>query len=389
VPIALLLRARLSAMLLFALTGLVFATWAARIPARKADLGLSDGQLALAFVGLNAGAVLGLQLGAAAVTRLGSRPVLAVALPAFALLLLPLAVAPNLPLLTAALALFALTNSVVDVALNDQGVGLQRHYHRSVLSGLHAMHSLGGLLGGGLAALAAHAGLSVARHFALIATAAAALGLLAAAGPLHRQQPHPPARQSRASLLRGWTARVLLLGGLALVFTFAEGSALDWGAVLLREDRHAAASLAAIALAVFQGAVAAGRLIADRLINTGGPVRVFRAAALLAGGGLAGGLLADTATTALAGLALLGLGLAPLLPIAVAAAGTDDRLPVPVAVARVTTLGYLGSFTGPLLIGALSHPLGLSTALLLPAVALATTAAAAHAVRSAPINEHR
>ena len=68
----------------FLLTGFVFATWAARIPALKADLGLTDAQLAIALVGLNAGAVVGLQLGSVVVTRLGSRRTLLVALPAFA-----------------------------------------------------------------------------------------------------------------------------------------------------------------------------------------------------------------------------------------------------------------------------------------------------------------
>jgi len=71
-------RARWATATTFLLTGLVFATWAARIPARKAELGLTDGQRALAFMALNAGAVLGLQLGAVVVTRIGSRSGLSV-----------------------------------------------------------------------------------------------------------------------------------------------------------------------------------------------------------------------------------------------------------------------------------------------------------------------
>jgi hypothetical protein len=48
---------------------------------------------------------------------------------------------------------------------------------------------------------------------------------------------------------------------------------------------------------------------------------------------------------------------------------------------RVATLGYLGTFTGPALIGYLAHRSDLATALLLPAVAVAATAVAAPAVR--------
>jgi hypothetical protein len=38
-------------------------------------------------------------------------------------------------------------------------------------------------------------------------------------------------------------------------------------------------------------------------------------------------------------------------------------VPAPVAIAAVTTVGYLGSFTGPPLIGALAEASDLSTAL--------------------------
>ena len=56
-------RARLATSAVFFLIGFMFATWATRIPALKAQLGVSDGQLAIAFIGLEAGAVAGLQLG--------------------------------------------------------------------------------------------------------------------------------------------------------------------------------------------------------------------------------------------------------------------------------------------------------------------------------------
>ncbi|GAA1543842.1 hypothetical protein [Kribbella lupini] len=368
----------------FFLTGLVFATWAARIPARKAELGLTDSDLALAFVGLNAGAVAGLQVGAVVVTRLGSRRAITVALPLFAALLPAIAHAGGLVTLTIALAVSAMVNSVVDVAINDQGVGLQSSYGRPVLSGLHAMHSLGGVAGGGLAALAAAAGAGVPTHFTLVAVGAGVLGLLASRTLLPPAELHTATsdRAAQGTWLSGWSGRLLLLGTLAFVFTFAEGTALDWSAVLLRDSQHSSAAVAAAALAVFQAAVTFGRLGGDRLIGRLGPVAVFRLGALVAGGGLAAGLLIGTAWSALAGLGLLGLGLANLLPISISAAGADRRLPVAVAVARVSALGYLGSFTGPAAIGVLAHLSSLPTALLLPAIGVAITAMAAPIVRT-------
>ena len=251
------------------------------------------------------------------------------------------------------------------------------------------MHSLGGVLGGALAAAVAYLGLGVRGHFALVGAAVVVVALLANRALLRPDQLHgeQAAEARSAPLLTGWTGRLLLLGAVAFVFTLAEGSALDWSAVLLADHRDASPALAAAGLAVFQGAVTLGRLLGDRVVDRVGPVRVFAAGALLAGSGMTVGLLLGSTGAAVAGLALLGLGLATLLPLSLSAAGAASGLPVPVAVARVSTLGYLGSFTGPALIGYLSHAGGLPTALLLPAVAVALTAVAAPAVRvTAPSN---
>jgi hypothetical protein len=62
----------------------VFASFASRVPAIKDGLGISDGKLALAFVGLNAGAIIGLQLGGIMVPHTGSRSALTVSLVGFA-----------------------------------------------------------------------------------------------------------------------------------------------------------------------------------------------------------------------------------------------------------------------------------------------------------------
>jgi MFS family permease len=153
--------------------------------------------------------------------------------------------------------------------------------------------------------------------------------------------------------------------------------------VLLRDHLDASPDVAAAALSVFLGAVTVGRLAGDRLVDRFGPVSVFRAGALTAGGGLTVGLVVHTPGSALAGLALFGAGLAPLLPVIITAASAEDEVPVPVAVARVSMIGYLGSFVGPGVIGLTASSVGLSLAMLLPAALVALTALAAHQVASA------
>jgi fucose permease len=382
-------RARLGVSLTFFLTGAVFATWATRIPAIKAELGLGDGQLAVAFVGLNAGAIVGLQVGGILVPRTGSRPTLRLALPLFAAALVALALAGSLAGLTVALFVSAAVNSVVDVGMNAHGVEVERRTGRPILSGLHAMHSLGGIAGGALGALAAGLAIGTTAHFVAVALAAGMAALLAtdlllpaAADAAPEARAEPGARGALAGWLRGWSTRIVLVGLLAFCVTLAEGSALDWAAVYLRDTLGADAGVAALGVALFLAGITLGRLAGDGLIARFGPVAAFRAGALTAGLGFGAVLAIGAPAAGLAGLTMLGLGISYLLPLLIGAAGRLGGESAAAVVARVSTLGYLGSFVGPALIGGLAAPFGLALALALPALLVSATALGASAVTS-------
>jgi hypothetical protein len=358
----------------FFLSGLVFGTWAARVPAIKTSLDLGPGALSAAFAAMNAGAIIGLHAGARLVGRFGSRATLRSALPAFGLLLPFIGAAPNLPFLAAALAVSAWVNSVVDVAINANGSGLERQCGRAVLSRLHAMLTLGGVAGAAGGVPAAWLTDGVLLPFTVVGTASA---LAAAVGMRWLDDPaaaptaaaHRPDSTSRT----GWP---LAIGALAFCVTLAEGGANDWAALYLHET-GAGHALAAGGTATFLAAMTIGRLAGDHLRTRLGPVRLFRVAALLAATGLCVALLAHQPLASLAGFALLGLGLSVTLPIAIGTAthqAVRDGRPPAVAVARVSALAYFGAFAGPALIGAIAAVSSLGTGLLV-AVILLTAAA--------------
>jgi hypothetical protein len=371
----------------FLLTGIIFATWASRVPAIKGGLDLGDGQFAVALLGLEAGAVLGLQLGGLIVPRVGSRQALTTSLVVFTCALLGPAFAPSLLLLAVSLFAFAALNSVVDVAMNTQGLALQRLLGRPVLSRLHAMHSLGGVLGAGAGALAARLGAAPPQHF--FACAAAAVAGLAARPLLLPSRFDAAEEQSedRPGGLRrwfgDWSGSIALLGALAFCVTLAEGAGLNWSTVYITESLGGTEAVGAVVLGVFLGAVTLGRLAGDRLVSRFGAVRVFRAGAIVAGAGFGGALLLDAPAAGLVGLGLLGVGIANALPLAIGARGNAPGETPATAAARVSTLGYLGSFVGPALVGGLASLSSLPLALGLPALLVLATAFGARAIRRA------
>lgn len=174
-----------------------------------------------------------------------------------------------------------------------------------------------------------------------------------------------------------------LAGGLGLLLHAGRGGGPELVGRVRRELLGGTEALGAVGLGVFLGAVTLGRLAGDLLVSRFGAVRVFRVGALAAGAGFGGALLVDTTAAGFVGLGLLGTGIANALPLAIAAGGNAPGETPATATARVSTLGYLGSFVGLALIGALASLSGLPLALGLPALLVLATAFGARAVRRA------
>ena len=349
--------------------GAVVGTWAARIPAIKADAGLGEGELGTALLGMAAGTLAGARFGAWPVERFGSSRTTRAATAILCVTLVGPALAGDLAGLVVALVAFGVAGGILDVAINANAVSVERAYRRPLLSGLHGLWSLGGLAGAAAGGLAAGLGASPLLHFGVAALVLGGVSLAVLGGLVDGTAGH----ESRASLSTGaggrflWSAAVLLLGLVGFSSYAAEGAAADWSAVYLREDLLASPGLAAAGFAAFSLAMAGCRLVADRVVARLGPVRVVRAGALVAAGGLALGLLVQEPAAGVAGFALLGAGLAPVVPVTFSAAGNTGLGPTGAILARVVTLSYVGGILGPVAIGWTAEQVGLRAALWLPA----------------------
>jgi MFS family permease len=133
--------------------------------------------------------------------------------------------------------------------------------------------------------------------------------------------------------------------------------------VHLSSEHGAGAGLAAGAFTLFSLTLAVGRLFGDRLVERRGRVRVVRGCGAVAAAGSALAVTAPVVGLSLAGWAVFGLGLAALAPTVLGAAPAAARGSPAAAIAAVTTVGYLGSFTGPPLVGALAEAVSLPGAL--------------------------
>ncbi len=373
----------------FFILGVATATWSARLPAIKASLHLSDGRLGLALFAVPAGSVLTLVLSGRIADKFGAVRVLRIAGVLVPVAVVPIGLAPlapqthSLPVLMAALVLYGAMAGLLDVSMNACAARLELGYGRPIMSSMHAGYSIAGLAGAGIGGLSAWLGISPLPTFAATSAALIVLGLLAgprvtipAVVPRPPQPDDPPLRSLRQISVVIW-----VLGLLALCGQVGEGSAGDWSAVYLHVNLGAPSGVAAAGLAAFSVTMAAGRLAGDRLAARFGPVPLVRASGLLAGLGLAAGLLLGGQLAAIIGFALLGAGLAGIFPQIVTVAARLDPERAGRNIGRIAAVAYSGLLTGPVAIGAIASGVGLRDALLVPAALAGLVAVAASVMR--------
>jgi predicted MFS family arabinose efflux permease len=362
--------------------GLTAGSWGSRIPDVKDDLGLSEGALGSALLGLSIGAVIGAWFGGLLVHRLGGRRVIAGSWAAVGLLLLTPGLAGSWAALAGAALVVGLAIGVLDVAMNGAGVQLEQQAAEPLLNGLHARWSAGVLVGAGAGAVLVAVGVDVAVHLG-------AVGLLLVVGAVANRHRLPDGRLAAPGLAdapepfddlgdlvgdraadrpatsgagRSGLAALAAIGGFVFL---GEGALMDWAGVLVRDDLDGGAVLGALAVTGLSAGGLAGRLAGDRLAVRWGPAPLVRRGATLAAVALAAVLLSPVAALVPVLLVGVGAGLAPAVPLAFAAAGRQWGEH---GIAVVTTAGYGCYLAAPALVGGLAHATNLHAALLVPLV---------------------
>lgn len=364
----------------FGVHALLFASWTAHIPTVKADLGLSDATLGTALLGAPIGSVLATVLVGWLLPRLGSAAVVRCTLAGYALSGVTVGLADSAATLFAALALWGAFQGSLDVAMNTQGVTVERTIGHPIMSGLHGAWSIGGFAGAGLGTLGVSTGLSLTTQLALegvvilLVVGATTFSMLA-------DRTTPVERTRRSTGRTVFSPTVLVLGVVAFACMTGEGAAADWSAVYLHDTLGSSAAYAGLGYAVFSLAMLTVRLAGNRLLLHVPARTLLPALAGVSTLGMLAALLTGSRILALIGFGALGLGLALVVPTAFSAAGRLGGETAGSSIAAVAAIGWAGFMCGPPIIGHLAEVLSLTGALLLLPL---LTAAIALAIRHTP-----
>ena len=349
-------QTRLATRLAFLAAGFGLASWAPLVPFAKTRLGVDDGALGVLLLCLGVGSVLAMTATGLLSARFGARPIIVLGGLLMAAALPFLAIAPTPITLGAVLFVFGAGLGSLDVAMNIHAVDVEKDAPKPLMSGFHALFSVGGFAGA--AAVTGLLSLGVSpRVCALVSAAVVVAATLAAWPRLMRAKV-----EADAPLFAVPRGVVLLLALLAAVTFLAEGAILDWSALLITSAGLVGLSQGGIGYIVFSIAMTAGRFAGDAVTARLGDFRTLFWGGLVALTGFAILLLAPIAPVALSGFVLIGLGASNILPVLFRRAGAQTAMPSGLAVAAITTTGYAGILVGPAGIGVVAQAVGLTTA---------------------------
>ena len=367
------LGSQLAVASLFGALGFGYGTWTSRLPAIKANLGLSTSQVSIVLLFAALGSIFSFPVTASALHKLGSRGASLWSGGLLGIGLVALGLAPTWAVACAVMCLYGVLASTMDVAMNAQGVEVERATGVPVMSRLHAVFSLGTMAGAFFASTITTFTTSVPLHFAVAAALVLAAVTLPRAGLVADAKAVDPGTRSFA-LPRG---AALLIGAMAFLGMIVEGSMVDWSTLYLKERAGASQQVAPLGIASLQGAMLVTRWFGDRARVRWGARRLLFGGSLLAGLSLAAALLIGGIAPALVGFGLFGIGVATVSPCVYAAGAREGG----VALAAVMTLGSLGFLVGPLVIGAVAQATNLSWGMGVVAAAAIALAALSRRVR--------
>jgi Na+/melibiose symporter-like transporter len=360
-------------------------------------LGLNSWQFGLAVSCYAAGSLLSTGLPAALIARFGAHRVVIGGTVLLGLSAATTAWSVNGLMMAICLLLLGCCDAIVDVAQNVVGIAVQDRAQRTILSSMHALWSLGGLLSGAAATLAASSGVDMRVWLAAVAITAVAITILGrrligdgaaprrvvdsdTAGDTVSEPGSPEAEPGQGSK-RSKTA--ILLAALPLAIIATCGSAVEdiannWAGLAAVELAGVPAASAGIAFSIVIGSQCLGRFSGDVLVMRFGAGRIARiGGGLIALGGL-GAVFAEEPVLLLIAMAALGFGSATLVPGALGAAAQLTGIGSAGGVTLVNWLmrvGFLG--TSPL-VGIITAEAGLRWGLSLLVIVGVLTSVFAH-----------
>jgi MFS family permease len=337
------LRVAVAAM--FFMAGLSFSSWASRIATVQEALHLSDAALGGVLFALPVGLMCSLPFSGWVITKIGSRNLLIAALVVYSVTLVTLGLAQNTFQLIICLLFFGFSSNAVNISVNTQAVAAEELYGRPILASFHGLWSLAGFTGAAIGSFMIGRNIIPLYHFLFILAIIISVVIVSMRYLKNDKvtNPGPVFVMPDNSLIK--------LGAIAFCSMICEGAMFDWSVIYFKKVVLAPVDWMGAGFTAFMFTMAGGRFVADWFSHRFGLKRTMQISGMLTATGLLIAVIFPYLSTALIGFLFVGAGVSSVVPMVYSAAGKSKTMAPGVALAAVSTIGFLGFLIGPPVIG--------------------------------------
>ncbi|MFC4900211.1 MFS transporter [Streptosporangium amethystogenes subsp. fukuiense] len=351
----------------FFVQGLCFATLLTHVIDLQHRFGLSDGDLTLVLLLVPVIAGAGSAIAGPLASRYGSAPILRVSQVGVCVIVALSGWNDQLAGLYALSAAFGLFVGAVDAAMNMQAVAVERRYGMSVLTGFHAVWSVGSMLGAGFNSAFSALGVELGWSFSVPVLIGAVISMVMLPRLYGRDAERAGEQAAQVAARVPWRPIIPLC--LAMAFLYVGDAAVsNYSTIYMEKALAASGWLVPFAYLVYQATMLLARVPGDLAVRRYGPAPVVRAGAVIAAVGTLGVVVAPGVVLAVVSFGLVGVGLSIIAPQSFSAAGRLGA-GAETAIARVNMFNYVGFLVGAAVVGTLNDEVNVRVAFV-PAVVL-------------------
>ena len=331
----------------FFLAGICFASWASRIPDIQNKLQLSSAALGGVLLCLPVGLLISLPIAGFLVAKYGSRIIVMLAAILYAVTLPMLGFAGSTTQLMFTLFVFGFGGNMLNISMNTQAVGTEGLYNKPIMASFHGIWSMAGFTGAAIGTLMVRFQVLPPYHYLCI-TGIAALILIIFSGKLIRKDNNQNEKQP---LFAKPDKSILNFGLIAFCSMICEGAMFDWSGIYFAKVIKPDPALVTVGYTAFMCTMATGRFIGDWVAFKIGKKKMIQISGKLTASGLLLAVCFPNFILATIGFSIVGAGVSSIIPIIYSTVGKSKVMSPGVAIAAVSTIGYLGFLFGPPFIG--------------------------------------
>ena len=356
-------RKRVAVAAYYFVPGVVFASWASRIPDVKQMLHLSNGQLGTVLFAIPIGQLLMMAFSGVLVSKFGSRKMILLAEVIYAIVLFCIGCSSTVFQLILSLVAFGMMSNLMNIATNTQACLVEKMYGRNIMSSFHGLWSLGGFSGGIIGAFFANTLLPISVHFGCILAMSILVIAIGYRFLVDDQTAQAEEEEVPKFSFRSIDPTLFLLGLMGFGGMFCEGTVYDWSSVYFSSVVKPDEAFVRAGYVAGMGAMTLGRFLADGFVTKYGPSKVLKTCGALIVTGLWLAAALPYLATATLGFLLVGFGISSSVPICYSIAGKLGTMKASIALTIVSSISFFGFLVGPPVIGWLSETTNLRIAI--------------------------